>query len=314
MSINRRNFLHLSTGLCLASALPSVQLNAQIEKKMNELKIERVTVNLGLEKPFRALHISDTHFCFADERENQRKRNLAAARSRYFKNYEVNFDAALAYAQKNSHLLLHTGDLIDFVSEKNLEVVEAKFAGQNCFVSSGNHEFSQYVGEAKEDAAYKAQSFERVQKAFPNDLTFCSRIVNGVNFVAIDDVYYDFTADQLAKFKEEVKKGLPIVMLCHVPLFTPELYDYSMSRGAGCAYVTGAPAEKVASYSAHRREQQTANEPTLEFMAWLREQSMVKAIFCGHLHCFWQGQFSPHTRQYVVAANYAGNVYEIEFK
>ena len=52
MSINRRNFLHLSTGLCLASALPSVQLNAQIEKKMNELKIERVTVNLGLEKPF----------------------------------------------------------------------------------------------------------------------------------------------------------------------------------------------------------------------------------------------------------------------
>ncbi len=281
---------------------------------MKELKIERVSVDLGLEKPFRAFHISDTHLCLADERENQRKLNLAAGRRNYFGNSEEYLDASLAYAQKNSLLLFHTGDLIDFVSEKNLEAAENRFAGRNCFVSSGNHEFSQYVGEAKEDAAYKAQSFARVQKAFPNDLTFCSRIVNGVNFVALDDVYYDFTASQLAQFKEEVKKGLPIIMLCHVPLYTPELYDYSMSREAGCAYVTGAPAEKVAVYSNHRREQQTANESTVEFMSWLREQPLVKAIFCGHLHYFWQGQFSRHTRQYVVAANYCGKAYEIEFK
>lgn len=312
--MNRRNFLQLSAGICVASSLPSVKLTAEVKAKMKELKIERVSVELGLEKPFRAFHISDTHLCLADERENQRKQNLAAARRNYFGKSEEYFDAALAYAQKNALPLLHTGDLIDFVSEKNLEAAERGFAGRNCFVSSGNHEFSQYVGEAKEDAAYKSQSFERVQKAFPNDLTFCSRIVNGVNFVALDDVYYDFTASQLTKFKDEVKKGLPIVMLCHVPLYTPELYDYSMGHDVGCAYVTGAPDEKVAGYSNHRREQQKANEPTVEFMTWLREQSLVKAIFCGHLHYFWQGQFSQHTRQYVVGANYAGQAYEIEFK
>ena len=49
--------------------------------------------------------------------------------------------------------IIHTGDLIDFVSLANLERAERFISENDCFTVAGNHEFSLYVGEAKENAA-----------------------------------------------------------------------------------------------------------------------------------------------------------------
>ncbi|MBQ9127095.1 MAG: hypothetical protein IJY15_04955, partial [Thermoguttaceae bacterium] len=62
-----------------------------------------------------------------------------------------------------------------------------------------------------------------------------------------------------------------------------------------------------------RREQQKPDATTVEFLDWLREQSLLKAILCGHLHYYWQGAFSKTATQYVVGANYSGAAYEIDF-
>ncbi|MDO4630149.1 MAG: metallophosphoesterase [Planctomycetia bacterium] len=321
MLLSRRNFMQLSAGFCLASTLPATfpamvlgDETGTEKSSEQKLKLKSLRVSVGAEKPFRAVHISDTHLCYADERDNERKRNLATSRRRYFGDSERYFRLALQHAQKNDALFLHTGDLIDFVSASNLDAVKNLFCDTNSYVSSGNHEFSQYVGESKEDAAYKAQSYARVQDAFPNDLTFCSRIVNGVNLVAIDDVYYNFTHVQLERFQAEVEKGLPIVMMCHCPLYTPELFDEMMTaRKSQCAYLVGVPKERLGNYSAHRYEQQCPDIPTLEFIAWLRKQPLLKAIFCGHLHFHWSGKFSETATQYVVSANYQGDAYDITF-
>lgn len=318
MGLNRRDFLRSSAGFCVTSLLAgrsfADEAAAVTAADPGPLKIAPVTVRVGAEKPFKALHVSDTHLCFVDERENERKRELAARRRPHFANGERCFDAALAYAKANDELFLHTGDLIDFVSERNLEAVAEKFRNAFCFVSSGNHEFSQYVGEAKEDAAYKAQSFERVARAFPNDLTFCARVFNGVNFIAFDDVYYNVTAEQLERFKAEAAKGLPMVALCHCPLYTPELFDYAMSRPkAKSAYLLGAPGSKMTAFDPVRREQQKPDDMTSDFLLWLREEPLLKAVFCGHLHYDWSGPFSASATQYVVGGNFAGAAYEIAF-
>lgn len=311
MKMNRRDLLQMSAGLCLASALPKA---AFAEEEGLKLKTVPLQIEVGSTKPFRAIHISDTHFCLADERETERKRKMAASRMKYFGDSRKWFDAAAEFSRKNDAIFMHTGDLIDFVSESNYEAVEKHFKGLDSFAAAGNHEFSHYLGEAKEDAAYKALSYERAQRSFPNDLTFCSRVVNGVNFIAIDDVYYNFTARQLELFKAEIEKGLPIVMLCHVPLFTQEFFDFGMGiRKLPCAYVTGAPESLMGKYAKHRREQQKPDEETQEFLAWLKEQSLLKAILCGHMHFYWSGPFSKSAMQYIVGANFTGAAHDITF-
>lgn len=322
MDFGRRNFLALGAGALLAAELPRVARAAR--GPIPPLRVERFEVAVGAARPFDALQVSDTHIVRVDARDDERKMKLAAARS-FTPFAEHYLDEAIVRAKARGEMLLHTGDLIDFVSAANLDLAEAHFAGNGWFACAGNHEFSKYVGEAKEDEAYKRDSFARVQAAYPNDLSFASRVVEGVNFVALDDVYYNVTAAQRTLFEQEVAKGLPIVLLCHVPFYGPKLYDYVMTATKGkCAYVTGAPLELTETYKGgrdappaeawrSRAVQQRTDAATADFLKWLREQKLLKAILAGHLHHFFQERFSPTAMQYVCAAGYKGAAQEIHF-
>ena len=321
MDMTRRCFLS-AAGACAAAELPLRAFAARAP--IPPLKIETFEIAVGASKPFGALQVSDTHIVRVDNRDDERKMKLAAGRS-FAPFGEHYLDEAISLAKARGDLLLHTGDLIDFVSAANLDLAEAHFAGNDWFVSSGNHEFSKYVGEAREDDAYKRDSYARVQGAYPNDLTFSSRVVNGVNFVSLDDVYYNVTEDQHAHFEKEVEKGLPIVMLCHVPLYGPKLYDYVMKATRNkCAYVTGAPLELTSTYEGGRNPppgqewrsravQQRTDKPTADFIKWLKEQKLLKAVLSGHLHHFFQERFSPTAVQYVCSATYKGEAQSLRF-
>ncbi|MGN0930998.1 MAG: metallophosphoesterase family protein [Thermoguttaceae bacterium] len=305
MTLNRRDFLKLSASLCASSAilLTDYDSTSKGADALDDLKIERHTLNVGAERPFTAVHISDTHITFSDTRDTERTQKLAESRSKYFSKAERFFLASAEYAKQKDALLLHTGDMIDFLSEKNLEYVKNFYdqTGNDArFVSAGNHEYSHYLGEAKEDEAYKAQSFDRVQKSFPNDLRFASKIVNGVNFVAFDDVYH-YVADNIIElFEKEVEKGLPIVTLCHVPFFTPELYRVQMEeKKERFSYLLGAP--------------DTKRESSDRFLSWLKTQPLFKAHLSGHLHYNHVCQFSDRATQYVVGGNFQGCLYEFNF-
>lgn len=290
-----------------------------------KLDIRPLTINVGATKSFKALHFSDTHFTRAGEGENERKRKLSVVRQCGFAWAEHYFDMQVEYAQKNNLMILHTGDMNDFITDDNLEHVKAQTRVGDWICAPGNHDFSLYVGEAWEDEAYKAQSYDKVQKYFPNDLTFSSRVVNGVNFVSLMNGYYYVTEYQLKRMKEEVAKGLPIVLLCHVPLYTPKHCEWILKGNNNyAAYVMGAPREITSSFRLNTnypadhwkqcRKQQYSNDTTLEFAAWLKEQPLLKAILCGHCHHFFEEQFSSTAVQYVVGAGYLGAAYEITFK
>lgn len=334
--IGRREFLQLCGGMFLAQQFVNVatacsKTNAEGNIDGNEtmpgslsLNIREVKIAVGCE-PFTALHVSDSHIVRVDQRDSERKRALGANRMKIFGMAESCFEAAVRYACEHDMMLLHTGDMYDFVSEANIEFAAEWFRKEEWFACAGNHEYSQFVGEAKEDEAYKAQSYAKVQAAFPNDLTFASHVVNGVNFIALDDVYYNFTERQHELMEQEVQKGLPIVMMCHVPIYTPELCadiqkgDKTMALG-----VTGAPENVTSAYAGNaslppaeqwrnRGVQQHADNATLEFIAWLKEQKQLKAILTGHLHHFYESRFSPTAMQYVVGACYNRDVFAVHF-
>lgn len=313
--MNRREFLTRTAAICSAGWFSSY-LPVFAQEKESPLKITRVTIPLPIERELTALHISDTHLSYADERDTDHLRNLAEKRLRSFGGQTLEWlKASILYAQEKEELLLHTGDMIDFVTAKNLDLAREAFARGDCFVSAGNHEFCQWVGDGgKEDEEYKMVSFDRVQAFFPNDLRFCSRVVGGINFVAFDDVYYYVADDLIDRFKAEAAKGLPIVAMCHCPLYTPELFEYSVEKDhEKVAYVIGAPDEDMVNYPEHRFRQQQTNAVTRAFLDYLKNEPQLKAILCGHLHFPWQGQFSETATQYVVGGNFLGEANEIRF-
>jgi len=290
------------------------------------LHIKEVTIDIGLKKPFDVMHVSDTHLVWADDRDEERKVKLAARRAGYMGFGEHYLDEAIHMARERGMYMFHTGDLYDFISEANLDLAARHMLEADWFVSAGNHEFSHYLGEAKEDDAYKARRYEDVQGVFPNDIFFVSRVINGVNFVAVDDVYYNFTEKQLELMKAEMAKGLPVIMLCHVPLYTPEFCASELEATKGnCAYLTGVPLEITETFDPgvtypageewrYRKVQQRADRPTLDFIAWLKEQPLLKGILCGHMHRFFEERFSPTAIQYCVGATFNGDAQVVHFK
>ena len=290
------------------------------------LFIKEITIDIGLKKPFDVMHVSDTHLVWADDRDEEQKMKLAAQRTRYMGFGEHYLDEAIHLARERGMYMFHTGDLYDFISEANLDLAARHMLEADWFVSAGNHEFSHYLGEAKEDDAYKARRYEDVRGVFPNDIFFASRVINGVNFVALDDVYYYFTEKQLELMKAEMAKGLPVIMLCHVPLYTPEFCTSELEAMNGnCAYLTGVPLEITETYDPgvtypageewrYRKVQQRADQPTLDFIAWLKEQPLLKGILCGHMHRFFEERFSPTAIQYTVGATFNGDAQVVHFK
>ena len=83
------------------------------------VKYINTQIEIGLPKPLRFLHTTDNHLTLADERDNERKRDLAAARHKAFEGdtnrVQTSLDEMIDYCNKNCDMMLHTGDLIDFV-------------------------------------------------------------------------------------------------------------------------------------------------------------------------------------------------------
>ncbi|MBQ8342054.1 MAG: metallophosphoesterase [Clostridia bacterium] len=264
------------------------------------MSIIETKLNVGAQTPFRVLHVTDTHLTDADLRDGERKVTLAEKRAKIFPLADATLELAAKVAKEQGVPIVHTGDLLDFVSVANLEKAK-KFTDENdCFIAAGNHEFSLYVGEAKEDAAYRNQSLATVQAAFKNDIRMAARVIGGVNFVALDNGYYLFEREQLDFLKKEVTKGLPVVLLLHNPLFERALYDRMMQKSP-CAYLVGVPEELMQGYPGDRYAQQLADAVTRETVDYIKEETTIKALITGHLHFNYDGVFADRIPQIVTS-------------
>ena len=275
-----------------------------MKPEVNEKNILKTVIRIGAEKPFRVLHLSDTHLTLCDARDDERKNKLAVKRERVFPYQEQMLDLAADYAKKENIPIVHTGDIIDFVSEANLDYVKKFTAENDVFMAAGNHEFSLYVGEAWEDAEYRNRSLAHVQESFTNDIRFSKREIGGVNFVAIDNSYYLFEWEQLDALKQVVAEGKPIVILLHTPLYTERLYRYQREeKHSECGYVVAAPEEKMQDYSDHRFRQQKADESTIATCEYIKNEPLIQALLVGHLHYNFEDPLTETLTQYMTGVD-----------
>ena len=282
----------------------------------SRLATSYAVVDIGLEKPFSVLHISDTHLAAAYPDEHPDTIAAAEKRTRGFGvRQEESLAESLEWARHNTDYVIHTGDLIDFQSRANFDLVR-KYWGDTMFGSMGNHEFYSYLKGEKRGRTeeFKSPSWKMLKDAFPVDPRFASRIENGVNFIAIDDVFGSVQSDQVEKFKAEAQKGLPIVLCMHVPFFTPsiELASLKFWKHTGKKFA-GRPDPSAPIGQGGSRWCQRNDPTTAGFIAYLKQEKLLKAILAGHEHITMEERFSPTAVQYLVGGNFLFAAREVLF-
>jgi hypothetical protein len=318
--MDRRSFLKRMAGM--GALVATSQLPALAEDdptlfpkrgRFERLALNYGTVNIGLEKPFSILHISDTHLTAVYPNEDEKKQQLHKIRTTTFGGrQEEALRDSLDWARQHVDYVVHTGDLIDWQSEANFDLVKKHF-GEGVVGCLGNHEFSQHMwlSEPKETGTeqYKDLTRKKLQEVFPYDIELQSQVVGGVNFVTLDDVYGYVTERQVELFRKEVKKGLPIVLCMHVPFHTENIWraDIRFWHDEKSRFRNVAPDPS----GEYKRQQ---DDPvTSAFIAYLKTEPLLKAILAGHLHITIQDQFSPTATEYVVGGNFLFHGEEILF-
>ena len=319
--MNRRDFIKsaFAGGALIATAdLPSLAKDDPSlfpeRGKYERLSLSCATVRIGAEKPFAVLHISDTHLCEAYDDEGEVTLKLREVRRRTFggRQEEALVDS-IAWARKNVDYILHTGDLIDFQSRANFDLVRKHF-GDAMFGALGNHEFARHMWLAEEKEPkteeWKDRTRAKLDEVFPFDVVLHSQVVNGVNFVTLDDVYGTVTERQVERFRAEVAKGLPIVLCMHVPFFTDDIWRATTQFWArsGSRFGDAAVPPRKGDY-----QRQSEDPVTRDFIAYLRKEPLLKAILAGHEHVTIQDRFSETADEYVVGANFLFAAREVLF-
>lgn len=264
------------------------------------LKIKKTTIEIGLEKPLKILHMTDSHLPFYCDTDSPNM--IRQGKKRNEKRSVKNLNKLIEYGEKNCELIVHTGDLIDYISKPCVEFAKDFLKRDKFLFVAGNHEYAKYDGK-KEDMAYRLQSMEEIG-GYGVDIFFNSRIVNGVNFVGVDDAYHQAEYEQLKMLKEEVKKGYPIILFMHAPLYEKELYKKSYKFWNGEICLLGSDA------NAHPEVMGDIAEPfpsTKAFYEYVTNEPLIKAVLAGHLHFGYESALPGGTMQYVTNRGDRGN-------
>ena len=161
-----------------------------IDMKKN-IEILKSEINIGIREPFRVLQITDSHVVY-DHPGKPTDRNEVFSVD-YDRCWDDYLTQALRYAKENNLIIIHTGDIIDFISEDSLSYIKEKLEDVDYILAPGNHDYIHCWGEAEETDEYKEKTSKLIAPYISNNLHFYSRVINGVNFVVIDDSYYKIT-------------------------------------------------------------------------------------------------------------------------
>jgi len=276
-------------------------------------------ISVGASRPFHVLHASDTHISFMNDadRRDKTRAHYEASRTACFGHHAADyFVGTFDYARRNGMPLLHTGDLIDYIGEANLAAAKEAFAGMDAMACAGNHEW-EYLLRLADPPVMRPRYYAAVQASYPNDLTVAARVLNGVNFILLDNADYQVPPDRAARVEAEVRKGLPCVLCCHIPFETPDLRarvfavtpgDAKLNRTADCCQPDTC---FTAANKAFHLEKATPD--TWAFLRWLKAQPNVKAVLTGHQHFEYRTNLTPTLPQFIAGGNYSGACYEILF-
>ena len=277
------------------------------------LKPQAATVVIpGLTKEYTFLQITDTHVSAFYDSE---KGSWTATRLNYNLARRAAFVADGLYAEERFPLffdyaetigatgIFMTGDLVDFPSEKNLDILYDNVTRVNAdtIFCLGNHDWN-YSDDYMTSNAYATYKplFAELNGGDPD---FAVKEYDEFIVAAIDNSADMVTQETVDKFFALYAKNKPIILLLHVPLHADTLApDVIAAWNRNITMGIGAMGEGWQSV----RDLYTS--------VCLDENTPVVAVFAGHVHFNHVDTFPNGVTQYVTNAGYFGDCRVITVK
>lgn len=188
--------------------------------------ITKTTLNIGLDRPVKLLHITDVHLTRADGEDPALFHEFMKERKNTFqvegcKSPAEYFKEAIALSEEKGWLLINTGDTIDLNTHGCLAQFRAISAGHDMMFTPGGHEHQkQFVRTMEEPDGYYKDIRKKLVKDFEGyNLDISSRVIGGLNVVCADNSLDYFNRATVEGFKKELEKGLPTVVFMHDPIW-----------------------------------------------------------------------------------------------
>jgi DNA repair exonuclease SbcCD nuclease subunit len=186
----------------------------------------------GYADSLRIMQITDAHLSIPDSSEihlmeygARMHKAYSAPRKHYLQDvYKTTFeffDDLLAKAKnENAGLLLLTGDIINFPSAASVKYVFDRLVqtGIPWLYISGNHDWEYEGMPGNTDSLRSAWIDKRLAPLYQGlNPLYYSKIVNGINFVAIDNSTYRISDEQVNFLEEQLSGKEPIILISHIP-------------------------------------------------------------------------------------------------
>ena len=311
--------------LSIGTMVSPFGLFAKSTKSRVLLKVLKTEINAGLEKPLQFLHVSDSHNVVWDDRE-PKQQELYKQRVRTFANATKYWNDSLEYAKSRNLPILHTGDLCDFYNSATLDFLKSNIRENIFAYAVGNHELSMRYGTFR-DGLPTDEMKKNMENSLGYDVDISSKIIGGLNIISLNNGYYQFTEHQLNRLNEEIKRGLPILVLCHIPIYSKEFWQedhtvktrkISKSKKAKhkkvLASVVGAPVELLQGCDTLIFEHRKPTSTTANVVEILQTNPLIKGILCGHVHHTISAILPSGAVQTCIDGGYNGWVNEVIIK
>ncbi|MFI3295401.1 MAG: metallophosphoesterase [Rikenellaceae bacterium] len=291
------------------------------ETSTNGLKVDYY-MN-GLEKETNIIFISDCHITVEDQRGaefyqySKRMGGWAVEAENYgtSNGREQQLLQSIEKAKENNaDLVILAGDIINFPSEASVELIKKIMdeSGLTWVYIAGNHDWHY---EGMEGTATDLRASWVEQRLTPlyqgENSMYSSRIINGINFVVIDNSTNEVSQEQLDFFKKQTQKSEPIILSMHIPLYTNEQQD---PGNFGCGHPKW-NAQNDDYYQIERRKpwrESGHTATTLEFREVAFNTPTLLGILAGHTH-LREVDFYNGVPQMVNGANFDGSDITVHF-
>ncbi|NDC77206.1 MAG: metallophosphoesterase, partial [Chitinophagia bacterium] len=191
------------------------------------------------------LMLADTHL-FRDDARGEPFRTYSGRMARAYNHTrhfltgeetdpESCFRASLEHAvQKGFSRLALVGDILSFPSEAGVEWTMQQLAsvGIPYVYTAGNHDWHYEGMEGSSNELRRQWSAERLQPLYGStDPLFHLEPMGDTDLLLIDNSTYEILPEQLDFFRERKRKGRPMLLLLHIPLYVP-----GRPLGFGCGH------------------------------------------------------------------------------